>query len=355
MKLRSLLLGCSLFAAVIAHAADDPHGPTYGTHCTSCHATHKAAGASLTTAISNESLCTSCHNLGGTAANFPLETHVKADPVNRLGNSHAWNTAAESTAAGATMPTGDALKNHIYGGNIVCSTCHDEHHTDPAAITAGLGGTQTATPASRIAGSGTGVLTYNASSTASEKGYLVEIVESPGAAGTARFRISNDGGVSWFGYAAGAWTTYANGNGALTGASVTLNDGASIVATFSGTFAIGDRFRFHVAYPFLRVALDSGDNVTGLKFCRDCHASRAMDHTGVNTWDGSLKSHPVGITLNANAGGYDRAAPLDANGGSQSGAGDGNASNDLKLASDQTVQCLSCHAAHHADANSTTP
>ena len=353
MKLRVLVLTLIAFTGS-AFAANDPHGPTYGTGCTTCHATHKSAGASLTNAISNESLCASCHNLGGTAAAYATERFVKADPVNRLGSSHAWNVPAESSSTGAAMPAGDALKNHIYGGNIVCSTCHDEHHTDPSAIAAGLGGTQTASPATRVAGSGSGTLTYAAASAASEKGYLVEIIEAGGAAGSARFRISNDGGISWYGYA-GSWATYAPGNAALTGASVTLNDGANIVATFSGTFAIGDRFRFHVSYPFLRVALDSGNNTSGTKFCRDCHASRAMDHTSVNTWDGSLKSHPVGITLGANGGGYDRAVPLDANGMPQGGAGDGIGGNDLKLASDQTIQCLSCHAAHHADGNTATP
>ncbi|MHB0972196.1 MAG: hypothetical protein ACYC60_20805, partial [Thermoanaerobaculia bacterium] len=67
-----------------------------------------------------------------------------------------------------------------------------------------------------------------------------------------------------------------------------------------------------------------------------------------------MKSHPVGVALNANGGGYDRATPLDANGLVQGGAGDGNPTNDLTLAG-STVQCLTCHGIHHADSNTQTP
>lgn len=140
--------------------------------------------------------------------------------------------------------------------------------------------------------------------------------------------------------------TYAAGTAQTTGANVALNDGTKVSATFTGNFALGDRIRFYVSYPFLRVPLDSGNNSTGTKFCRDCHQSYAMDHVAAGTWDGSLKSHPVGIPLNANGAGIDRAVPLDANGAPQGGGGDGNAANDLKLAGDATVQCLTCHAVH---------
>lgn len=338
-------LAIVLLIAISVRAADDPHGKTYNTQCLSCHATHKSAGQNLTTAISNESLCTSCHNLGGTAARFPIETLQKADPLNDLGSSHAWNVPSTNAAFGALPPQSTAMSRQ--GATMVlCSTCHDPHKP-------GTSGEQTATAAVRIAGSGTGTVTYTATPTATAKGYLIDIIESGGPAGTAKFRLSNDGGLTWFGYAGGAWTAYASGNAQLTGASVALNDGTNVIATFSGNFAIGDRIRFHVTYPFLRAPLDSGDNVSGSKFCRDCHRDRAMDHAGANAWDGTMRSHPVGIVLNANGMGYDRAVPLDANGLPQS-AGDGNRTNDLALAADQTIQCLTCHGVHHADGNSNT-
>lgn len=334
-----------LTLTLTARAADDPHGKTWATQCLSCHATHKAAGQSLTSAISNESLCTSCHNLGGTAARFPLERYLKADPANNLGTSHAWNVPSTNAGAGALPPQSvEMVRQGVE--NVLCSTCHDPHKT-------GTSGTQSKTSAVRVAGSGTGTVSYTATAGATGKAYLIDIIEAGGPAGVAKFRLSNDGGMSWFGYSAGAWAAYTSGTAQLTGASVALNDGANVLATFSGNFVIGDRIRFHIAYPFLRVALDSGDNVTGVKFCRDCHREMAMDHAGTNSWDGTMRSHPVGVTLNANGMGYDRAVPLDANGVAQS-TGDGNASNDLQLAADQTIQCLTCHGVHHADGNSNT-
>lgn len=351
---RLAVLVLTLAVAPLAlYAADDPHGLSFNTGCLSCHATHKAAGGSLTTAISNESLCTSCHNLGGTAANFPLERFFKADPANNLGASHAWNAPATNANAGAAAPNNAQLAVRANPA-IICSTCHDQHSNAASGVAAQTAGTQNPAPAVRIAGTGTGTVTYTATADASARGYLIDVVEVAGAAGTAKFRLSNDGGVSWFGYSAGAWVAYATGNAALTGASVTLNDGTRVVAAFSGTYVIGDRIRFYVGYPFLRAPLDSGDNVTGTKFCRDCHRAWAMDYTAVRTYDGTLRSHPVGQALNANSAGYDRAIPLDGNGLVQGGAGDGNPTNDLKLAG-TTVQCLSCHGVHHADSNTLTP
>ncbi len=343
---RALVVAVLALLVLSMQAADDPHGKTYATQCLSCHATHKSAGQNLTNAISNESLCTSCHNLGGTAARFPVESLRKADPANALGSSHAWNVSSTNAGGGALPPAGTEMTRQG-ATQVLCSTCHDPHKP-------GSSGTQTATPAVRIAGGGTGTLTYSATADATAKAYTIEIIETAGNAGTAKFRLSNDGGISWFGWSGSAWSAYTAGTARLTGAAVPLNDDAKIAVTFSGAFVIGDRFRFSVAYPFLRAPLDSGDNLTGSRFCRDCHRDLAMDHNGVNAWDGSMKSHPVGVALDANGQGYDRALPLDANGLVQGGAGDGNTSNDLLLAADGTIQCLTCHGVHRADGNSST-
>lgn len=359
MRARSIVLLAAVLAAapLALRAADDPHGLSFNTGCLQCHATHKAAGGSLTTTTSNESLCVSCHNLGGTAAAFPIEHFRKADAVNRLGASHAWNVPAMNATAGATTPTG-TLAAHVPGGNIICSTCHDQHHGgDPAAIANGTAGAQRVTAPVRITGSGTGTIAVVSpvAANATAKAYTLEIIEVAGSAGTAKFRLSNDGGNSWFGFSGGVWTAYAAGNAQLTGTNIALNDGTNVNVSFTGTFTLGDKYRFYVTYPFLRVGLDSGDNVTGTKFCRNCHADRAMNHDGVRTYDGNMKSHPVGVALGANGGGYDRVTPLDANGAVQGGGGvDANPTNDIALASDSTVQCLSCHGVHHADGNSST-
>lgn len=352
--MKRLIAGISIaLVACIIYAADDPHGLTFGTQCVSCHATHKAAGQSLTSAISNESLCTSCHNLAGTASRYPAEALAKADPVNRLGSSHAWNVPALNAGAGAQAPL-DAEMSRRATANITCSTCHDQHHGVAETATNAIAGAQVRPAVVKLAGSGTGTMTYAASANATSKGYTIEIVETGGNAGVAKFRISNDGGLSWFGWSGSAWTPYSAGTARLTGAALALNDGAGVTVTFSGNFVIGDRFRFYVSYPFLRAGLDAGDNSGGSKFCRDCHREMVMDHNGVNSWTGAMKSHPVGIALGVNGGGYDRALPLDANGVVQGGAGDGNSTNDLVLGADGSVQCLTCHGVHHADGNSNT-
>ena len=92
-----------------------------------------------------------------------------------------------------------------------------------------------------------------------------------------------------------------------------------------------------------------------MRSCWACHSSRVMDYTATRTWDGNAKSHPVGVTLNANGGGYDRTAPLDANGAPQGSPGeDANPTNNLKLDASGRVHCLSCHGMHYADGNALT-
>jgi hypothetical protein len=307
---------------------------------------------SLSSAATNENLCASCHNIAGAAGNFPLESMIPADLNARTGSSHLWNAPAVVAAAGATTPANANMVLRLDAGKVICSTCHDQHRNLTAAVAAGTAGTQHQSPVTKLAGAGTGVVSYAATADAAARSYLTEIVEVAGASGTARFRLSTDGGISWFGYS-GGWVTYATGNAVVTGSSIQLTDGTRVLATFTGTFALGDRHRFYVGYPFLRAGTDTGDNSTGARFCRDCHSDMAMDHSAVRTWDGLPKSHPVGVTLGVNGGGYDRSVPLDANGAAQGGAGvDANATNDLHLASDSTVQCLTCHGVHHADGNS---
>jgi predicted CXXCH cytochrome family protein len=355
-RVLSIALACLVHAlsVPVVVAYDDPHFRGNSVNCLSCHSVHKAAGQNLTLTIANESLCASCHNMAGSASRFPAERLRKADLSTRFGSSHAWNVAPVNPAGGAAVPSNAKLALRTQQ-NVLCSTCHNQHSNDPVAIAAGTAGPQTQSAAVRIAGTGSGTIAYTGTADATAKNYLIEIVETGGNAGTAKFRLSNDGGLSWFGWSGAAWVTYAVGNAQISGASIPLNDGSKITVTFSGNFAIGDRLRFQIAYPFLRVALDSGDNATGPRFCRDCHAEWAMDHNGVNVYDGTFKSHPVGIAMNANGGGYDYAVPLDANGAAQGGAGvDANPTNDIALDAGGRVQCLSCHGVHHADGNSQT-
>lgn len=351
----TIALAVSIGVAVAAFAGDEPHWLTYGTNCASCHAGHKAAGSNLTVVAGNANLCLSCHNLGGAALNYPLERMVKADPVNGSGTSHAWDVIVANPSTGAASPSNPQMSVRLDAGKITCSVCHNQHGNNASAVAAGTAGSQQKPAMVKLAGGGTGTVASTATPVANARAYTIEIVETAGATGTAKFRISNDGGASWFGYSGGSWVAYATGNAQLTAASVQLNDGANVALQFSGIFAIGDQFRFYVSYPFLRTATDAGTNAAGSKLCRDCHASWTMDHLGARTWDGSPRSHPVGVALNANGGGYDRVTALDANGAVQGSAGkDANATNDLRFAADGTVQCLTCHGIHHSDGNSMT-
>ena len=144
-----------------------------------------------------------------------------------------------------------------------------------------------------------------------------------------------------------------------------MNIGDGVTVTFAaGTYVIGDKWEFSASYYFLRDAMDSGANDTTApigddnpteSFCRDCHRSWVMKHTDIRAYDGTYKSHPVGVALQENTGGaqglatYDRATPLDGNGGT-----DSNDSNDLKLfdsGGTDYVQCLTCHGVHNVDSN----
>lgn len=330
-----------LAVAALAFAADAPHRssasiPETSISCSKgCHQLHQAAGGTLTAAAGNVVLCQSCHNGTGLAGTLAVNSADSAVP-GQSGSSHAFGVAATNASYGAQPPANVQMSLRVMNGNVVCSTCHDQHTATPAT-----GGTPRVSPAKKITALGsTGVVTSGGTFTgASGFWYLVEI-QTAGALGTARFRWSKDNGVSWM------------GSNLVTAATATPLDSGVTVAFSAGNYSLNERWELSGSYPFLRSALDSGDNTNGAKFCRDCHASWAMDHTAVQTWTGALRSHPVGVALNANGRGYDRALPLDANGAPQGGAGDGNEANDLRLDSGGRVQCLSCHSSHFAPGNS---
>jgi hypothetical protein len=331
----------ALAPAGTARASDPPHWmsasiPEASISCSKgCHQLHQASGGTLTAWAGNVVLCQSCHGGAGLASALAIANTDSAVP-DVSGSSHAFGAPAVNAAYGAAMPSNPEMQLRIMNNNVVCSTCHDQH-----AATLATGGTPRISPAKKITALGsTGVVTSGGTFSGSTGfWYLVEI-QAGGALATARFRWSKDNGISWM------------GSNLLTAATATALDSGVTVAFGAGNYVVGERWELSGSYPFLRAALDSGDNATGARFCRDCHSAWAQDHTATHTWDGTLKSHPVGVAQNANGGGYDRAVPLDANGVSQGGAGDGNRTNDLRLDTGGRVQCLSCHSPHFAPGNS---
>jgi len=348
-----LFLGVALLAIALAAgsgrlaASDPPHwlGAVQTTNCTSqCHTLHQAAGGQLSPYAQNAALCASCHDSGA----LPILEGKKAAPNLGRGIHHAFGVPAVNAGYDTQTPLGDTPTSYqmslrVMGGNIVCSTCHNQHDASSA-----MGGTPRISTASKVAagaGGGTGTITSGGTfSGANGVWYLVAITVA-GDQATARLGYSKDNGTSWF---PADCTPGGTISGCLTaGTDVALDDGVTV--TFGvGSYALNERWEFYGAWPFLRAKLDSGGNSSADKFCRDCHRSWVMDHTSIDTYDGNYKSHPVGVRLDAVGGSAsNRATPLDGDGS----ASDANPSNDLKLDGSGNVQCLTCHAVHYADSN----
>lgn len=352
-----------------APASDAPHDRSQTANsqpvsCQSCHAIHFSTGPSLTNQPANADVCASCHTTS--TFGFPYSTLDQATPGGG-GLHHRWDAGAANTApgakdCGAQTPANTAMAAQITSnaGNLDCSVCHDQHvgasSFGPGAAGSGLPhATQHLSGVTKVSAGTLTVSTVDAA--ASPRGYLVKI--SPDAT---HFILSNDGGTSWYCWSGAAWTTTGctgspvTGPGQATGAGVALNDpaGAAYVkVTFSGTTpAIGDTFAFYVSYPFPRM-----DNLASA-MCENCHVTWVMNAASDIGADGVKQfSHPVGDSLLAGRV-YDRtggAAPLgailDATGVAQT-AGDGNSTNDIRLANDGTVRCMSCHYPHATDSNS---
>jgi hypothetical protein len=353
-RLRPVAAACLAASAALLlraplNAVDPPHwaGAATTYDCTnSCHQLHASLGGALTSRAGNSNLCQKCHVSGQSASDLSTDDVNRADLAAGTGAHHAWNRSKTNLAAGAdgaiasaamslrlntipaTCPTGDC---------ITCSTCHDQH----SSTNANGGASRVGNAKPRAGNTSRGTVTPGGTFAGAAGAWYVAEIQATGAVGTATFRWSKDNGTTWM------------VSNVLTAGSVALDNGVTVAFANGATtphFATGDRWEFSASWPFLRIPIDSGDNATGAKFCRDCHSAWTMDHTGVETWTGTLRSHPVGVALNANGAGYDRAVPLDATGVAQT-TGDGNRFNDLALDAGGRVQCWSCHGAHYAPGN----
>jgi hypothetical protein len=320
-------------------AQDPPHwsSTTLTIDCTTqCHTLHQALGTGLTSAASNVNLCQSCHNPAGLADGRPISNLDKAVP-DTSGTSHAFDVGTVHAQFQTQDPLAQAMLLRVMGGQLVCSTCHNQHKSEQP-----FGGASRVSPAELVTALGsTGLVTSGGVFTGPEGvWYLVEISKA-GNQANAEFRYSKDNGLSWF-------PAQSVGVGVLLDSGVTVSFGA-------GSYVLGERWEFSGAWPFLRVTLDAGSNAAGSAYCRDCHRTWVMDHNDVELYDGNYKSHPVGVGLDANGQGYDRTTPLDGNGADQGAPGaDANPTNDLRLDGSGNVQCLSCHSVHYADSNTQT-
>ncbi len=104
---------------------DTPHWDN-GMDCQSCHTLHHSAGIQLTSVEGNANLCMSCHNPTGFAQAKPFTNADRAVP-GVSGTSHAWHATAENPPHGAQAPQQEEMAKRLFNGEIVCSTCHNQH------------------------------------------------------------------------------------------------------------------------------------------------------------------------------------------------------------------------------------
>lgn len=355
--LRMLLLSALVAAPLGAAALEAPHDASNplgaGTDCQSCHIGHSSPGGSLNSVAGNFNLCQSCH-AGGSVGFSGWTTGIQAVP-GEAGSSHSWSGLV--TNHGATPPPAlSPMGMRTPDGKLQCSTCHDVHK---ASLHKGRQHVSVATgsPLAKTVGNAAATLTLaQPAPDADPAGYCVRV----GPVAT-QFQISRDKCATWYGWDGAAWSAASLAGKPFTaGAPVALDVAGKVTATFSGTFAVGDRWQpFYISYPFLR------ESAAASAMCLVCHPDRNMDHTRVRGDDASYPadganvfSHPVGVVLNANARGYDRATPLDATGAVQSAASDAadpaRSTNNLEVTAAGEVHCLSCHRPHNADSNSLT-
>lgn len=348
------LVGVLVLVALSLEASDPPHwsGAELDINCTTqCHTLHNALGGGLNPRSGNENLCQSCHQPGGHADRLPINEVDKA--VRGVGGiHHPWKVCANTDPADPSdpdtqIPTDVAMSLRVMtddggcdslGGYVVCSTCHDQHDGEQA-----MGGTPRISDAKKIVDNGGGgtVIADTTGTYTGAKGYWywVEIVAiSP----SDRFcwAKADDAGVTWFPAGCDPPNSVLSPNLAATGL-LSLDSGIDV--TFDeggGQFADRELWELYASWPFLRDEVNTGPDSGGNAFCANCHADWVM--TAADTWDGGVKSHPVGVTIPIE--GF-HSPPLDGD-----PAGDSNATNDLQLFGNQ-VECLTCHGIHFVDSN----
>jgi predicted CXXCH cytochrome family protein len=365
---KPLFAAALVLVAAPALAVDTPHDGTVSssvTECQSCHRLH-GGGGTLTQFPSNNDACLTCHD---SLVPVPNGNHLftpawstagrEATPSTG-GDQHRWS--GSPTGLGAQVPLNGDMAVYLPGGaTMQCAVCHDTHGKRDAF---GVPIQETLAPNSPHAS------------------YRFDVAMPPNSGGAGRMKLMTvtDGGfqpvpaayairiraggttfeISHDYKKLGASATWVASIPFTVGTDVGLDD-PSVLVRFTVAPAAGDIWEFYVSYPFLRAPNDLD------QMCLDCHRDRDMNHlcvegtgAGCAAGAGKVFSHPVKEALNANAQGYDLAAPLDADGSVTSSTTDGldasaavvpNPGNDMKLVGGQ-VRCTTCHAPHNADSNS---
>jgi predicted CXXCH cytochrome family protein len=369
-NLKPLFAAALLLVGAPALAVDTPHDGSVSssvTECQSCHRLH-GGGGTLTQFPSNNDACLTCHD---SLVPIPNANHLftpawsaagREGTPGTGGDQHRWS--GSPTGLGAQLPLDAGMAGYLAADpNLQCAVCHDTHGKKDAL---GMPTQQTFAPNSPHASYRFGVaMPPNGGGGGRMK--LVTVTDGGypplQAAYAIRIKAGNTLEIS-HDYkklgAAATWVSTIPFTVGDTSANDVGLDDPSVMVRFTAAPAVGNVWEFYVSYPFLRAPNDLD------QMCLDCHRDRDMNHlcveggAGCTAGTGKVFSHPVKEALNANAQGYDVAAPLDADGSVTSSTTDGldasaavvpNPSNDLKLVGGQ-VGCTTCHAPHNADSNS---
>ncbi len=309
-------------------ALDVPHSAPEGVGCPSCHTLHNSLGPNLTNQPTNSALCKSCHTFTGTASALPFTSSDQAKP-GISGTSHSWTGLMPAVSnplnayglrATADL-TNSAVKQRVSesGNAVICSACHDEHNQlilpwDPLAITTSRGQIGSAT--------GGTTATLNDSS----KSWTV----NQWANATVKITSGPNNGMV---------------RRVLSNTPTQLTFGIPLANAVSAT----DSYYLNSGRHFMRI-LNSTNQL-----CLDCHFYR--NQNDVRTYTGKPLSHPVNKTLAATkdptqffsvpvepaSAGF---VPQGGTRGELNGGTDTNLKNNIALAQDLGILCLSCHQVH---------
>jgi len=326
------LIGIMMLSVTVgvAFGLDMPHTAPESVGCTSCHTLHNSLGPNLTNQPTNSALCKSCHTLTGTASALPFADSDQAKP-GISGTSHSWSGLmpgisnplnAYGLRAAADLANSAVKSRVIDSGNaVICSACHDEHSQlylpfDPLSNTLSRGQSGKAT-------GGTVSTLYDTSQawTANQWANTTVKMMSGANSGLARTVLSN------------------------TATQLVL------ASDFPNPVSANDSYYLNSNRHFMRIAN------TADQLCLDCHYYR--NKSDVTTYTGSPLSHPVNKTLAAvkdptqffpmplepQSAGF---APQSGARGELNGGTDTNFKNNLVLASDLSILCLTCHGMHYA-------
>lgn len=112
---------------------EGPHMAGTSIVCGRCHGITGQPGTHPGTTEGQQALCLSCHSAGGQAMTKPM--FERDNPANHsvggYGRSHAWGVPAVNGSVDSVGPAPDGIMElYLDGGDIKCSTCHDQHTDD---------------------------------------------------------------------------------------------------------------------------------------------------------------------------------------------------------------------------------